>query len=63
MKQPPPTRKMAFENVMGKGENSGNQHVLLFLNFFLPISKQTPIFEAHAICCLKMLFKLGLSLR
>ena len=33
-------RKIAFENIIGKGENAGNQHFLLFplclLHFFTP---------------------------
>ena len=28
----------SFENIVGKGENAGNQHFLLFLQCFLPIS-------------------------
>ena len=29
--------KRAFENIVGKGENAGNQHFLLFPHCFLPI--------------------------
>ena len=37
----------SLENIMGKGENAGNQHFLYFLQCFL--SKQ------HLICRLQML--------
>ena len=37
-------RKKHFENIVGKGENAGNQHFLLFLQFFLPISKKVSVF-------------------
>ena len=33
-------KKMAFENIVGKGENAGNQHFLLFRQCFLPFAKQ-----------------------
>ena len=36
---------MSFENIMGKGENSGNQHFLLFPNCFLLFLKQNLNFE------------------
>ena len=29
------TRKMDFENILGKGENASNQHFLLFRTMFL----------------------------
>ena len=31
--------KEAFENVVGKGENAGNQHFLPFPQCFLPFAK------------------------
>ena len=31
----------AFENIVGKEENAGNQHFLLFPQCFLPFTKQT----------------------
>ena len=37
-------RKDAFENILGKGENAGNQHFLLFPKCFLTITKQISIF-------------------
>ena len=30
----PPPRNKPFENIVGKGENAGNQHFLLFPHFF-----------------------------
>ena len=30
----------AFENIVGKGENAGNQHFLLFPQCFLPFPKK-----------------------
>ena len=31
---------MAFENIVGKGENAGYQHFLLFPQCFLPFKTQ-----------------------
>ena len=37
--------KKFFENILGKGENAGNQHFLLFPQcFFEPFPKQISIF-------------------
>ena len=33
-------RKRPFENILGKGENAGNQHFLLFPKCFLPFPIQ-----------------------
>ena len=38
-------RKKPFENIVGKGENAGNQHFLIFLPYFLPIPQQISIFS------------------
>ena len=46
-------RKEAFENILGKGENAGNQHFLLFPKMFLPFPKQISFFKAHLICRLQ----------
>ena len=46
---------MSFENIVGKGENAGNQHFLLFPQCFLPATKQISIFQSHLSCCLQML--------
>ena len=37
-------RKKPFENIVGKGENAGNQHFLLFPQCFLSFPKQISIF-------------------
>ena len=47
-------RKEAFENILGKGENAGNQHFLLFPKCFLPSPTQISIFELPLFCCLQM---------
>ena len=41
------TRKTVFENIVGKGENAGNQHFLLFPQCFLPFRKQSLVFESN----------------
>ena len=46
--------QQVFENIVGKGENAGNQHFLLFLQCFLPKWIQKS-FKQHKICCLQML--------
>ena len=38
-------RYKPFENIVGKGENAGNQHFPLFPQSFLPIPKQISIFK------------------
>ena len=35
----------AFENILGKGKNAGNQHFLLFPKYFLPIPTRISVFE------------------
>ena len=47
--------KRPFENIMGKGENAGNQHFLLFPHCFLPIPKPISILLLHFICHMQML--------
>ena len=51
--------KWPFENTVGKGENAGNQHFLLFPQYFpqcfLPFPKQNSIFNSYLLCCLQML--------
>ena len=44
-----------LENIVGKGENAGNQHFLLFPQCFLPFPKQIPISQSHLYCRLQML--------
>ena len=50
-----PLKKMAFENIMGKGENAGNQHFLLFPQCFLLFPTQSSSFESLLFCRLQML--------
>ena len=40
---------------MGKEENAGNQHFLIFLRCFQPFSKQISILQSHLFCCLEVL--------
>ena len=47
--------KEAFENIVGKGENAGNQHFLLLPQCFLPIPKRISVYKLHLFCCLQML--------
>ena len=42
-------KKKPFENIVGKGENAGNQHFLLFLQCFLPIPKTIFVFKLNFI--------------
>ena len=39
-----------FENMMGKGENAGNQYFLLFPQCFLPFPKQMLFFKSGLLC-------------
>ena len=44
-------RRNLFENIVGKGENAGNQHFLLFPQCFLPIQKKRiSVFKLHLFC-------------
>ena len=47
--------KEAFENIVGKGENAGNQHFLVFQQCFLSFPKQISIFLSHLFCGLQVL--------
>ena len=47
--------KKPFENIVGKGENAGHQHFLLFSQCFLPFPKQISILWSHLFCRLQML--------
>ena len=40
---------------MGKGENAGNQHFLLFPQYFLPIPKRIYVPKLHVLFRLQML--------
>ena len=46
-------KRKTSENIVGKGENAGNQHFLLFPYFFLRIPLQTSFFESHLFCRLQ----------
>ena len=37
-------RKRPVENIVGKGENGGNQHFHLFTQWFLNFKRQTQLF-------------------
>ena len=47
--------KTPFENIVGKGENAGNQHFLLFPQFFLTIHNRISFFKLHLFYRLQML--------
>ena len=47
--------KKPFENFVGKGENAGNQHFLLFPQCFLPFPKQISILQLHLFVICKCL--------
>ena len=49
-----PERKR-FKNIVGKGENAGYQHFLLFLQCFLTAHIQKSLLLQHLICHLQML--------
>ena len=40
---------------VGKGENAGNQHFLLFTQCFQPFTKQISDFQSHLFCHLQIL--------
>ena len=48
-------KRKPFENIVGKEENAGNQHFLLFLQCFLLFRTEIAIFGLHLFCCLQML--------
>ena len=50
-----PLYKKPFKNIVGKGENGGHQHFLLFLQCFLLCRKDISIFHLHLFCCLQLL--------
>ena len=47
-------KKQPFENTVGKGENAGTQHFLLFPQCFLTFQRQSPLFEPYLFCSLQM---------
>ena len=46
--------KKRFENIVGKEENAGNQHCLLFPHCFLLYQRQKLSFMLHLFCSLQM---------
>ena len=48
-------KKQPFENIVGKQENAGYQHFLLFPQCFLPFQRQTETFELNSFCPLQVL--------
>ena len=44
-----------LENIVGKRENAGNQHFLLFPQCFLPFPKKISVFDSHLNCHLQTL--------
>ena len=57
----PALKKNDFENIVGKGENAGHQHFLLFPQCFLPYQRQKLSFQQHLFCRLQNAFKLDQS--
>ena len=54
-------KKMAFENIVGKGENAGNQHFLLFPQCFLPYQREKSLFQTTFILSSANAFNLDQS--
>ena len=52
----PTFSKKPLENIVGKGENPGNQHFLLFPQFFLLFSRRISLFWTRNICGLRWLW-------
>ena len=50
-----PLEKKAFENIVEKGENAGDQHFLLFPQCFLPFPTPISFFDSELFCHLQML--------
>ena len=50
-----PQTERPFENIVGKGENAGNQHFLLYPQCFLLFPKQISTFKLFLFCFLQML--------
>ena len=46
-------KENAVENIVGKGENAGDQHFLLFPQRFQPFPKQVLIFPSNYIVVCK----------
>ena len=48
-------RKVTFENIVGKEENAGYQHFLLFPQCFLSYQRRIALFESLWNCRLRLL--------
>ena len=48
-------KKNTFKNIIGKGENAGNQHFLLFPWYFLFYQRKKSSFQQHSFCRLHKL--------
>ena len=48
-------RKKPLENIVGKGENAGNQYFLLCPQYFLLFTKQISNLQSLLFCCLQIL--------
>ena len=44
-----------LRNIVGKGENIGKHHFLVFQHYFLPIPKRISVFGRHLFCHLQIL--------
>ena len=54
-------RKKTSEDIVGKGENAGNQHFLLFPQCFQPFQTQISIFQPLFFCPSANAFNLNQS--
>ena len=54
-------KKKALENTLGKGENAGNNHFLLFPQCFLLYHKEKSSFQQHLIMSSANAFNLVMS--
>ena len=55
--------KKPLENIVGKGENAGYQHFVLFPQFFLLFPKQVSISHSHIFFCLLQMPLIWTSLK
>ena len=49
-----PLRKIPYENIVGKGENTEHQPFLLFPQVFLVCERQIHCCKEHSICRMQM---------
>ena len=54
-------KEKTFKNIVGKGENAGNQHFLLFPQCFLTHHRQKSSIERYLICRLQNAINLDRS--